>query len=170
MEETRILSEEETDQLSRSIKKMKRGAMGGDMKLDYFQDADIDDANQEANPRDAQGVIHGNGQNAPRGMSYRDTLQRNNPNLNLSPNQDDTWGDSQFDVDFISDDDEPPQEDDPICPTITLTKEEKRQLWRPWRNAIIIRMFDKGIGYLQLKRRLKTKWALKGDFSFIDIG
>ena len=40
----------------------------------------------------------------------------------------------------------------------------------PWRNTIIIRMFDKGIGYLQLKRRLKTKWALRGDFSLIDVG
>jgi len=31
-------------------------------------------------------------------------------------------------------------------------------------------MFDNGIGYLQLKRRLKSKWALKGDFSLIEIG
>ena len=37
-------------------------------------------------------------------------------------------------------------------------------------NVLIIRMFDKGIGYLQLKRRLKTKCALRGDFSLIDIG
>ena len=43
-------------------------------------------------------------------------------------------------------------------------------LRQPWKNALIIRMFDKGIGYLQLKRRLKTKWALTGDFSLIDIG
>jgi len=31
-------------------------------------------------------------------------------------------------------------------------------------------MFDKVISYPQLKRRLKTKWALRGDFSLIDIG
>ena len=43
-------------------------------------------------------------------------------------------------------------------------------LREPWRNALIIKMFDKGIGFLQLKRRLKVKWALKGDFSLIDIG
>jgi len=69
-----------------------------------------------------------------------------------------------------SGDDEPPEIDDPACPTITLTAREKRQLRNLWRNAIIIKMFDKGIGYLQLKRRLKNKWALKGDFSLIDIG
>jgi len=57
-----------------------------------------------------------------------------------------------------------------LRPTILLTAAEKRALREPWRNALIIRMFDKGIGYLQLKRRLKTKWALKGDFSLIDIG
>jgi len=70
----------------------------------------------------------------------------------------------------VSDDDEPVEDDDPICPTILLTAAEKRMLREPWRNALIIRMFDKGIGYLQLKRRLKTKWALRGDFSLIDIG
>ena len=31
-------------------------------------------------------------------------------------------------------------------------------------------MFDKGIDFLLLKRHLKIKWALKGDFSLIDIG
>jgi len=30
-------------------------------------------------------------------------------------------------------------------------------------------MIDKGVGYLGLKRTLKAKWALKGDFSLIDI-
>jgi len=31
-------------------------------------------------------------------------------------------------------------------------------------------MFDKGVGYMQLKKRLKSKWNVKGDFSIIDIG
>jgi len=69
-----------------------------------------------------------------------------------------------------SDDDEPTGDDDPLCPTICLTAAEKRLLRQPWRKALIIRMFDKGIGYLQLKRRLKAKWGLRGDFSLIDIG
>jgi len=73
-------------------------------------------------------------------------------------------------IDDTSEDDEPQGEDDPSCPTILLTAAEKRALREPWRHALIIRMFDKGIGYLQLKRRLKAKWALRGDFSLIDIG
>jgi len=72
--------------------------------------------------------------------------------------------------DMESGDDEPIGEDDPLCPTIHLTAEEKKLLRAPWRNALILTTLDKGIGYMQLKRRLKIKWALKGDFSLIDIG
>jgi len=79
-----------------------------------------------------------------------------------------TWMDNVNDD--ASEDDEPVEDDDPLCPTILLTAAEKRTLREPWRNALIIRMFDKGIGYLQLKRRLKTRWALRRDFSLIDIG
>jgi len=95
-------------------------------------------------------------------------LQRNNPNLTFETRDNPIWmADAEADT---SDDDEPVEEEDPLCPTIRLTAAEKRVLREPWRNGLIIRMFDKGIGYLQLKRRLKTKWALRGDFSLIDIG
>jgi len=39
-----------------------------------------------------------------------------------------------------------------------------------WKDALIAKLFDKGVGYMQLKKRSKTKWTLKGDFSLIDIG
>ncbi|KAJ8427976.1 hypothetical protein Cgig2_017463 [Carnegiea gigantea] len=102
-------------------------------------------------------------------MVALDTLQRNNPNPSFNVVQSSLWEEDQMRVEVISDDDEPIAEDDPTCPTTILTKEEKRQLRKPWRHAIIIRMFDKAMGYLQLKRRLQTKWALKGDFSLIEI-
>lgn len=43
-------------------------------------------------------------------------------------------------------------------------------LREPWKDTLIVKLFDKGVGYMQLKKRLKTKWALKGNFSPIDIG
>ena len=101
-------------------------------------------------------------------ISYRDTLQRNNPNLTCETRDNPMWLDDIHDIE--SDNDEPVENEDPLCPTIILTAAEKKALREPWRNALIIRMFDKGIGYLQLKRRLKAKWALRGDFSLIDIG
>jgi len=102
-----------------------------------------------------------------RPMSYRDTLQRNSPNLHFETRENPVWeaeGDGE-----VSEDDELLGEEGPTCPTILLTAAEKRLLREPWRKALIIKMFDKGIGFLQLKHRLKTKWVLKGDFSLIDI-
>ncbi|KAJ8450709.1 hypothetical protein Cgig2_021181 [Carnegiea gigantea] len=100
--------------------------------------------------------------------SYRNTLRRNNPNLEFETRENPIRDADGFDD--ASEDDEPPEEDNPTCPTILLTAAEKRMLLEPRRNALIIKMFDKGIGFLQLKRRLKIKWELKGDFSLIDIG
>lgn len=100
-------------------------------------------------------------------VSCKDTLQRNNPNLTFNTRDNPIWTDADYDD--LMEDDEPSENEDPTCPTILLTAAEKRMLREPWRNALIVRMFDNGIGYTQLKRRLKTKWALKGDFSLIDI-
>jgi len=97
-------------------------------------------------------------------LSYRDTLQRNNRNLSFETCENPLWEAEGYD--YVSEDDE----EDPKCPTILLTVAEKWMLREPRKNALIIKMFNKGIGFLQLKRQLKIKWALKGDFSLIDIG
>ena len=151
-------SSEERDQLSRSIKKMKRKS--GDSST-----GEIDLESTRAMETDEQAL----GEAARRHtVSYRDTLQRNNPNLHFDTRDNPIWVDTT--AEDSSNDDEAMGEDDPLCPTILLTAAEKRALREPWHNALIIRMFDKGIGYLQLKRNLKSKWALRGDFSLIDIG
>ena len=158
-EREREPSTEEHDQLSRSTKKMKRaGGSGSGTLPGSDMDMDIGSPRQEESAQ----------QETRRLISYRETLQRNNPNLTFETRDNPIWmADTEADT---SDDEEPAEEEDPLCPTIRLTAAEKRVLREPWRNALIIRMFDKGIGYLQLKRRLKAKWALRGDFSLIDIG
>ena len=60
----------------------------------------------------------------PGTTSYRDTLQWNNPNISSNVVQNSHWEDDGVGFEAISDDDEPPVEDDPTCPTIMLTKEE----------------------------------------------
>ncbi|XP_021734047.1 uncharacterized protein LOC110700755 [Chenopodium quinoa] len=74
--------------------------------------------------------------------------------------------------DEISDDDEPPDDiaEDPKCPIILLSKEEKRKLRQPWKHTLIIKMFNSKIGYMSLMKRLKRKWELKGGLSLTDIG
>ncbi|XP_021849487.1 uncharacterized protein [Spinacia oleracea] len=72
----------------------------------------------------------------------------------------------------LSDDDEAPEDltDDPRCPIILLSKEEKEKIRRPWKQALIIKMFDSKIGYMSLMKRLKKKWELKGGLILTDIG
>lgn len=152
---------EENDQLARSTKKVKRtGGTPGREDGPEAMDTDSPIA-QDANLNEQRESL------PDRVASYRDTLQKNNPNLEFETRDNPMWLDNA-DTE-VSDDDEPVEDDDPICPTILLTTAEKRMLREPWRNALILRMFDKGISYLQFKRRLKTKWALRGDFSLIDI-
>ncbi|XP_048494798.1 uncharacterized protein LOC125494935 [Beta vulgaris subsp. vulgaris] len=72
----------------------------------------------------------------------------------------------------LSDDDELPagMVDDPRCPAILLSKEEKRRLRQPWKHALIIKMFNGKVGYMSLMKRLKRKWELKGGVTLTDIG
>ncbi|KAJ8420805.1 LOW QUALITY PROTEIN: hypothetical protein Cgig2_027311 [Carnegiea gigantea] len=147
---------------------MKRSINSGELHDDAIVDTEMEaPEGEKAQDMPNTGLIEGGSQRIIAGLSYRDTLQRNNPELTFNVTHNAIWEDSIRSDE--SGDDEPPDEEDPTCPTITLTAMEKYQLRNPWRNALIIRTFDRGIGYLQLKRRLKAKWALKGDFSLIDI-
>jgi len=69
-----------------------------------------------------------------------------------------------------TEDDESNSNDDPTCPMITLTHEQKMRLRKPWPKALIVKLFERGIGYKQLQRSLLTEWAFKGDFALIDLG
>ena len=79
-------------------------------------------------------------------MTHRDTLQRNNPNLHIEMGENPMWDFREYDD--VLEDDELPAEDDPTCPTILLTAQEKRMLREHWRDALIVKLFDKGVGYM----------------------
>lgn len=74
--------------------------------------------------------------------------------------------------DEVPDDDLGPEdlEPDDRCPVILLTKEEKKQMRQPWKNSLIIKMFDGNLGYMGLMRRLKKKWNIRGELALTDIG
>ena len=139
-ERERERTAEETDQISRSIKKMKRTSanLGDPAIMELESPRALTERQGEQDAADQR-----------RTASYRDTLQRNNLNLTFDTHDNPIWMDNENEV--HSDDDEPVEDDDPLCPTIRLTAVEKRTLREPWRNALIIRMFDEGIGCIQLK-------------------
>lgn len=74
--------------------------------------------------------------------------------------------------DIESEDDQGCEEEerDGSCPIIRLSKEEKRRIRIPWKNSLIIKLFDKKLGYEVLMRRLKAKWSLKGEIALTDVG
>ncbi|XP_048501488.1 uncharacterized protein LOC125497832 [Beta vulgaris subsp. vulgaris] len=99
--------------------------------------------------------------------SFRDMLNGARTN-GLSPTQDNYL----MDDDDVSDDDLAPEDmmEDERCPVILLSKDEKRRMRKPWRNSLIIKMFDGKVGYMGLMRKLKRKWSLKGELALTDIG
>lgn len=79
---------------------------------------------------------------------------------------------SALEEDDVSDDDSAPEEflNNEQCPAILLSKAEKIAMRKPWKHALIIKMFHGKIGYMGLMRKLKRKWSLKGDLTLTDIG
>ncbi|XP_019151931.1 PREDICTED: uncharacterized protein LOC109148649 [Ipomoea nil] len=61
------------------------------------------------------------------------------------------------------------EDDDPLCPTIRLSKAEIRQIRAPWRLAIIVKGMGRSIGYTYLLRRLTSMWKPKGKMELIAI-
>ncbi|KAL8143328.1 hypothetical protein V2J09_016360 [Rumex salicifolius] len=49
-----------------------------------------------------------------------------------------------------------------MCPT--------RELRQPWAHSLIVDLFNKGPGYIAIKRRLEHMWTLKGALTLVDIG
>lgn len=73
--------------------------------------------------------------------------------ISVRNDKDDQYDDDEFSEDMI---------DDPRCPVILLSKEEKRRLRQPWKHASIIKMFDSKIGHMSLMKRLKRSGNLQG--------
>lgn len=58
---------------------------------------------------------------------------------------------------------------DPLCPFIPITTEERKNLCRPWKRAIINKLLGRRIGYRTLVGRLSKLWNLTGNFELIDL-
>lgn len=78
----------------------------------------------------------------------------------------------QWDVNDDSEEDmqEDEGEDlDPLCPKVPVTSEERKNLCKPWRKAIIIKLLGRRVGYRFLYARLTKIWNLKSNFELIDL-
>ena len=157
-------STEEKDQISRSNKKYKRKITNWIFETNGDNDTQMVDSQlRDAISPPIQPLLQGQ----PNTPSFRDMLNvRNHSNpVQLQPA-------AALDEDDTSDDDNAPEEylNNEQCPAILLTKEEKSAMRKPWKQALIIKMFHGKIGYMGLMRKLRRKWSLKGDLTLTDIG
>ncbi|XP_019200239.1 PREDICTED: uncharacterized protein LOC109193862 [Ipomoea nil] len=73
------------------------------------------------------------------------------------------------DDEALSDGEEDEADDDPLCPVIRLTNKEKEELRRPWRQALIVKVWGKQVGYSYLHRRLSALWRPKGTMDLVAL-
>ena len=94
---------------------------------------------------DASEVDVATQENQKEKFSFRDTLV-DHPNHPVELDSED----------WVSDDDddgmEKPEEEDPLCPRIKISKEEKNIIRKPWKRTLIIKLLRRSIGY-------KTLWS-----------
>ncbi|KAJ4826538.1 hypothetical protein Tsubulata_034976 [Turnera subulata] len=80
-----------------------------------------------------------------------------------------TMKDDDADLDSESDVDSGDEEDE-TCPVIRLTSEQKWRLRAPWRQALIVKMLGKKVGYRFMERKLNQLWATNGHIHVTDVG
>uniref|UniRef100_A0A5K1FR12 CCHC-type domain-containing protein n=1 Tax=Nymphaea colorata TaxID=210225 RepID=A0A5K1FR12_9MAGN len=98
--------------------------------------------------------------------SYKDRLTGATPNRP-------TWTDWKYESsdDFlidetVSDTEETLEQDD--C--VSFFAEKKRAMRQPWRNALIIKLLGKVLGYKALPSLIKQLWVLQGNYRIVDLG
>lgn len=148
----KTLSSEENDLLQRSNKKYKRNTE--EINQDVTTDTIV------------LGGENSNGGNIANRKSYSQMTQAfgkaTNPLFVGGNGAEEGGSDEESDNDV--------ENEDVSCPNIILTSEDKRRIRSPWKDAIIIKLFDKKMGYEVLMRRLKFKWQLKGSIALTDVG
>lgn len=155
--ENRESSIEEDDLMKRSNKKTKHhGRNEGDMEMEK-----VTSHLKQTHVRDDSSRREGYSyRNATDGFQPRLTQQVHLGQMDYN-GEDDYTDDEQENMLEI---------EDPHCPVIQLSKEEKARLRKPWLNTLIIKLFDRRMRYEDLIRNLRYKWSLKGDISLTDVG
>lgn len=101
-------------------------------------------------------------------MSYKNMLLGVNGMSNdLSSEEVEDWQEEYGYEDDMQDQES--EQSDPLCPSIHITAEERENLCRPWRKALIIKLLGRRIGYRILYGRIQKLWNLAGTFELIDL-
>lgn len=133
-------SVDESEQSQRSKKKTKIGeADQENVSVDMVVETPLDTGFKEREACQEERLEL----NSSFQTSYRDMVRSRDP----SPASPIRTSAGFYDDGNVSNDDEiNPEEDDPLCPTIRLTKAEKVRFRSPWRKTLIIKVMGKAVG------------------------
>jgi hypothetical protein len=56
-----------------------------------------------------------------------------------------------------------------LLPVVTMDDKLLQDLCNPWKEALVIKLLGKNVGYNMMKDRLKTLWKLTGGFEIMDV-
>lgn len=56
------------------------------------------------------------------------------------------------------------------CPVVKLTKERYLEMCKPWRQALVIKLMGRDIGFVALQERLTKMWKTKCPITWTDVG
>ncbi|KAJ1441833.1 hypothetical protein SESBI_01034 [Sesbania bispinosa] len=174
MEEERVmLSQEEMDNLRRSMKKRKHIVAvesSGDTFVKETPLAGIQGASSSIPIGNHVLFSTATGQKIIRGVvSYKDICLESSPGGNDGDggSDDDSYSSSDSEEDdsdlqaFLA-------ECDPLCPIVKISRHEKK-LSIPWRRAIIVKLLGKRIGLKMLQSRLSKLWQPTSSMDIIDL-
>ncbi|KAI9081832.1 hypothetical protein K1719_036094 [Acacia pycnantha] len=107
------------------------------------------------------------------GQSFAEKLKGIN-GQDSSSNRKDDMSDDSISEEADGDDNEPLCiiKEDPHrnFPTFTFSEKLKKRLYKPWRQAVIVKLLGKTIGYKLLLAILQPLWAKRGIINLINIG
>lgn len=187
-----LRSDEDQDLLERSTKKPKKGEIGEEEnQMDLDMDSQTDNEEKGNSMEFVMETPMGTcidinkepveeGYSATQRNQERSTIENDGINRTRTPEKN-VWsfrealtGKTQEKErekeDEASDDDGYDEKDDTDeCPLITLTKEEKVRIRRPWKQTLIIKVLGRTVGYTYLLKRLKTLWRPKAAMDLVTI-
>ncbi|KAL8161267.1 hypothetical protein V2J09_012756 [Rumex salicifolius] len=165
-EERPMQSNEEVDNLNRSSKKIKTGNQSSPSELKGSHvGSPMEGLPSLEESVKAKGTWN---ENSTTAISYKEMVSDIQSDTNYKRFDKPFWEDEMVYEEV--EEELPLEEQDPNCPLIFLTAEEKERIRKPWKDAIIIKVLDNHLGYMYLRRKLQQKWSPKGPFLMSDIG
>ncbi|KAF7827154.1 reverse transcriptase [Senna tora] len=163
---------------ARSVKKAKSigefDAHSDVMMKPLFQDGGaVKDLEKEKDISDGDGLSVGCGNSGDvGGKSYKDSVVGTQAGSDSQPMESGSSerSDSDSESEEEAFDEEIDEEEDPFCPRIEVSKEERKEWCKVWKRSLIVKVLGREVSLDFLRNRLLKLWNLKAQLTVLDLG